>query len=154
MSLEKIILFRIDEQTFGINVDSVSAIEPVKGILSVPNATGFIDGVVNIRGEIVPIYNLRKKMQLKEGRSEEPQLIVTRNGEQQFAYVVDAVDEIYPVDSTMYKEPPSVIVSESTSYIDCIVKKEQQLIICFNVERMLSDSEKEKMKDVVEDMLQ
>ncbi len=151
MAATKIILFHINKQVYGINVDRVNAIEPVTGSVKVPNAPENIEGIINLRGSVIPVYSLHRKFHItKEDIGEEPKLIITRSGDSVFAFLVDAVDEIYEVEDSDFSEPPKVIVGQETSYIDTIAKVKGSLVLCLNVDEILSNSEKDGMKDFID----
>lgn len=151
MAEKKIVLFHINHQVYGIDIDKVNAIEPISGIVQVPNAPGNIEGIVNLRGSVIPVYSLHRKFKLANEETEtEPKLIITRSGSSVFAFSVDGVDEIHVVDSKDLSTPPQVLQGGHTSYINEIANVKGNLVLCLNVDNMLSDEEKENIKDFVE----
>ncbi len=153
MAEKRLVLFRINKQVYGMDIDKVNAIEPVAGTVHVPNAPGYIEGIVNLRGSVVPVYSIHSKFNIATDASEsESKLIITQSGGSVFAFSVDAVDEIHVVDSKDLSTPPKVLQGDHTSYINEIANIKGNLVLCLNVDRMLSDAEKESMKDFVEAM--
>lgn len=153
MAEKKIILFHINKQVYGIDVDKVNAIEPIAGTVHVPNAPGHIEGIINLRGMVIPVYSLHSKFKLiKEKTEVEQKLIITRSGDSVFAFSVDGVDEIFVVDSKDLSTPPKVLQGGNTSYIDEIASIKGNLVLCLNVDKILSETEKDNMKEFVEGM--
>lgn len=153
--MDKLILFHINEQMYGINVEFVNAIETVADIVRVPNAPNYIEGIIHLRGDVIPVYSLRNKLNLERSNSEkEPQLIITRSGVHVFAFVVDGVDEIYEMNGGSYIEPPMLLQSEATSYIEGIANVEGKLVLGINVDALMNETEKDNMKRFVEQLSQ
>lgn len=151
MPAEKIIIFRISEQVFGMNIESVSAIEAILPIREIPNAPINMEGVIQLRGTVIPVYNVRKKFRLDRKDCESTgQLIITRCEGESFAFVVDSVDEIKEVQSELFFQAPNVVQTEETSYIDGIVNVNNQLVICLDAKRLMSDSEKESLQSMID----
>ncbi len=151
MAEKKIVLFHINKQEYGIDIAKVNAIEPITGTVQVPNAPGNIEGIINLRGMVIPVYSLHSKFKLTRMESEvEPKLIITRSGDNTFAFSVDAVDEIFVVDSKDLSVPPKVLQSGKTSYIEEIANIKGKLVLCLDVDKILSENEKDDMKDFVD----
>lgn len=140
--VEKLILFRVNNQMYGINVEYVYGIESITDIVRVPNAPNYIEGIIHLRGEVVPVYSLRKKLNMPEKEVDtDSQFIVVRNKEQVFAFVVDGVDEIYEVKESSYMEPPKVLQSEATSYLEGVINVKGKLVLGINVHHLLNETE-------------
>ena len=151
MSARKIILFHINEQVYGIDIDEVRAIEPVAGAVKVPNAPDNIEGIINLRGDVIPVYSLHNKFHLQTtDNSGESKLIITGKDEHVFAIKVDAVEEIVEVEDAKLMTPPMVLHSKDTSYIECIANVKGSLVLCLDVDKILSEAEKDSMMDFVE----
>ncbi|MDO5294308.1 MAG: chemotaxis protein CheW [bacterium] len=153
MPVEKLILFQINNQIYGINVDYVSAIESVTDIVRVPNAPANIEGIINLRGSVIPVYSLHKKFNtVLDIAKQESQLIITRSEDNAFAFMVDQVDEIHLMEDGQYLDPPDVLMCEKTSYIEGIAKINDRLVLCVDVNALMSEAEKEKMQSFVKQM--
>lgn len=153
MPVEKLILFHINGQTYGINVDYVSAIESVTDIVRVPNAPANIEGIINLRGSVIPVYSLHKKFNMTlQNAQRESQLIITRSKDDVFAFMVDAVDEIHIMQQGEYMDPPEVLKSEETSYIAGIANVKDTLALCIDINELMSEAEKKTMKNIVDQL--
>ena len=151
MAEKKMILFHINKQVYGIDVDKVNAIEPITGTVQVPNAPENIEGIINLRGMVIPVFSLHRKFKLTREESEvEPKLIITRSRDNVFAFTADAVDEIFIVDSKDLSTPPKILQNGNTLYIDEIANIKGKLVLCLNVDRILSEDEKDNIKDFVD----
>ncbi len=153
MLVEKLILFCINNQMYGINVDYVSAIESVTDIVRVPNAPSNIEGIINLRGSVIPVYSLHKKFNTKlDDAKRESQLIITRSEDNEFAFMVDAVDEIHILSEDQCLETPELLKTEETAYIAGIANVNNTLVLCIDVNELMSEADKKKMKNFVEQM--
>lgn len=153
MVVEKLILFHIEEQMYGINVEFVRAIESVTDVVRIPNAPSNIEGIINLRGEVIPVYSLHKRFNLSGNPSRtESQLIITKSGDYVFAFVVDTVDEIHIVKEDEFLEPPDVLKSKDTAYIEGIANVENKLVLCINVNELMSEAEMQRMQGFVDQM--
>lgn len=153
MAEKKIILFRINNQIYGIDVEKVNAIEPKTGAVRVPNAPDNIEGIIDLRGMVIPVYSLHSKFKLTNSEEvADSKLIITRSGDNVFAFTADYVDEIITVDSKDLSTPPKMIQATQTSYIDEIAKVKDNLVLCLNADKILSANEKEDMKNFVESL--
>lgn len=153
MAVEKLILFRLNGQMYGINVEFVSAIESVTDIVRVPNAPSNIEGIINLRGEVIPVYSLHKKFDLAMNRAKtESQLIITKSENHVFAFMVDAVDEIHMIEEGEFLAPPDVLRSKDTTYIQGIAYVSDKLVLCLDVDELMSETELQRMQSFVDQM--
>ena len=99
----KPVIFRIEDQIYGIDINAVQGIELYNEIIPVPNAVSCVDGLINIRGDIIPVYNLRKKEHKETGPDfniKEEQFIIVLCHGGRLALMVDVVEDIRDI-----KEP-------------------------------------------------
>lgn len=146
----KSIVFRVHEQSFGVDISLISGIEREQLVVPIPNAPSCIKGIINLRGEIVPVYSLCRKFNAPELTGTEVQLIIINRGEMHIALEVEAVEEIIDIAGEKISEPPAIIKSNLTSYLDSIAKQSNKLIIMLNVERLITEEEAEDIENFVE----
>ena len=115
-----------------------------------PNTATYIKGIMNLRGEVIPVYSLRKKFGMPENNSTDIQYIIVRPNGSLLALEVDSVDEIHNVESEDVHVVPSIVNSVDTRYFDKVLKTNRGLIITIDIDKLLSDEEIvqiEQMKD-------
>lgn len=153
MAVEKLVLFRLNDQVYGIDIDFVSAIEFATEIVHIPNAPANLEGIISLRGEILPVYSLHKKFHLTEDpKKKESQLIITKSKHHAFAFLVDAVDEIHIMGEGDFFSPPQLLKSEQTAYIKGIAKVSDKLVLCVDVEKVVSETELQNIEGIVTQM--
>ncbi len=148
MASKRVVFFKIGGQVYGLNVTYTQGIEKFVNLMPVPNTLSHIKGLINLRGEVIPVYSLRRKFGMPEiGTTESTQLIITRlqNGIY-LAFEVDGVQEIAEISDEAESITPALIMSGDTGYIEKVVHLEKNLAILINPEGILSEEEKENIQ--------
>lgn len=151
MAMTKQVLFQIGGEEYGIDISEVKAIEKYMVTVSIPNAPNFIEGIINLRGDVIPIFSLRSKFGLeKKCADDNTQLLIVKSEDMLVAFEVDNVTEIVEIEEEKLSDVPVIVKSEKTSYIKNVVKLGQRLIISLDIEGIFEDSEKDSMKSIVQ----
>ena len=145
----KPVVFRVGAQKFGVDINIVRGIEKEQDIVDVPNTAEYIKGIINLRGDVIPVYSLKKKFHMPDDKCDEPQYIIVMIKGSLMALEVDGVEEIHNVEEDMLHQVPAVISDGDTSYMQSVVSLGKDLVIIINIDRLLSDSEYEKMDKLV-----
>lgn len=147
----QLVVFRLLDETYGVDIHQVREIIRVPEITRVPRAPEFVEGVINLRGNVIPVLDLRKRFKLQIGTADDEQrIIVVEMENQTIGMIVDAVSEVLGVAETSIDDPSPYIVSVNTHYIEGIVKLEEELIILLRLDQVLSDGEKERLERIGE----
>lgn len=150
----KPVVFKLGDFEYGVDIGLVSGIEKYQQIVPVPNSVAFIKGIINLRGEVVPVYDLREKfgMQAFTGSGEERKLIVVKVADLQVAIEVDAVSEIHNFLPENIIDMPYIVLNEDTRFMPNVANVNGKLIILLDVDYLLSDEEINKVKKLKEDL--
>lgn len=117
-------------------------------ITKVPGAPGLVEGIINLRGNVIPVLDLRKRFRLEVAdRNKDNRILVVDIGGQDIGVVVDAVTEVLRIASDSVEPPSSVITTADSVYLLGIVKLEGRLVILLDLEKVLSDSEKNALSE-------
>ncbi len=144
------VIFRVNEGEYGLDVSQVSAIETLTDVVPVPNAANHILGIMNLRGDVLPVYSLRTKFGLEEAPVDElTKIIVTKSNGVMIAFKVDEVKEIIECDAAKLVEFPSIARSQETAYVDRVANHDGRLILLLNQDRLLMASEAEAISRLV-----
>lgn len=147
------IIFSIGEEQYGFDVQLVTAIEPITDIVSVPNAPSRILGLMNLRGEVIPVYSLRKKFLMEEcADSAKSKLIVTQYNGKPLAFKVDEVLEMVDFPSEAITDTPIIAKNEQTAYVRAIANKQGRLVLLLNPATMYEGNEEAQMAEVLKRM--
>lgn len=146
----KPIIFKLSGEEYGIDISMVNAIEQVQKIVKVPNAPGYIKGIINLRGEVVPVYSLRKKFDMEDNVDGEAKLIITNIDQMQIAIEVDEVSEITDVNEVDVNETPPIVMGKGTEYIDSIAKIEGNMVIMIDTKKLMSGEEQAGVREFMD----
>ncbi|BBF44370.1 positive regulator of CheA protein activity [Lachnospiraceae bacterium KM106-2] len=150
MAVTKQVLFHVGNELYGIDIAKVKGIEKYGVTTPVPNAPSYIEGIINLRGDVIPIFSLRAKFNLPARKiDDKTQMIIVSVNDMLVAFVVDDVSEIVELNDDAFSNTPVIVQSEETSYIEKIANVNKQLVITINVEGVFSEVEKESMKSLV-----
>lgn len=148
-SLQQVI-FRLDHEEYGLNIMQVNGIEKYQEVVKVPNAPKYIEGIINLRGEVLPIYSLRKKfnLELKEV-NDDTKIIVVNTNDMMIGFVVDSVTEILQIEEDTIEPAPKIVTGVNRKYIKSVAKQEDRMIILIDIDLIVSDEEKAELEEVV-----
>lgn len=146
----KQVIFTLGEEEYGLDIMLVNAIEKYSDMVRVPNAPAYILGIINIRGEVIPVYCLRKKFGLPEKKIDEnSKLIITKSNGIIMAFAVDSVNEILEIPSEKLNETPIIVKSNSTAYIKCVANINGRMILLLDHNGILSSNEQESIESLM-----
>lgn len=150
---ERDIIFRIGEEQYGFDVQAVTAIEPMMDIVPVPTGPACVLGLMNLRGEVIPVYSLRTRFGMEEYTDPAlTKLIVARYDGKPIAFKVDEVMEMSDFHSGDISETPVIAKSARTSYVRAIGNKQGKLILLLDPAGMYEGDEEAQMDAVLEKM--
>lgn len=150
-ALMQMVGFIIGKETFGVDILMVQEIIREARITSIPDLPSFIEGVINLRGNIVPVIDLRKRLKLHrngaaEGRS---WIIILNIGGRVTGFIVDRVTSVLKIPAGSFSQPPDLVVAGLKSqYIQGVCKMDSGLLIILNFDRILLVEEIKKLKEM------
>jgi len=140
-SLE-LVVFRLGPESYGLRLHEVREIIMVGQITPVPRAPQFVDGVLNLRGEVMPVVDLRTRFGLERVEATSiSRILITSIGGVFTGLVVDAVDEVRPVDLHRFGPPPSVTAVGANRYIEKVARLDNGMIFLLELKQLLTDAE-------------
>ncbi|MDF2801446.1 MAG: CheW protein [Anaerocolumna sp.] len=146
----KQVIFTLDGEEFGFDIMIVNAIEKYIDLIPVPNAPSYIRGIMNLRGDVIPIFSLRKKFNLQEKEiDEDTKLIITKSNGVLMAFEVDGVKEIIEIPTNSISETPAIVKSLDTTYIQSVANLNGRMILLLNHNGILTSKEQEKIESLV-----
>lgn len=137
--LLQLVTFSIGEDEFGVNILKVQEIIRTMEITKVPRAPDFVDGVINLRGKVIPIIDLRNRFGLNaKPEDKDTRIIVTEINSVIVGFVVDAVSEVLRIPAGTVEPPPPVVAGVDSDYISAVGKINDRLMIMLDLDRLLS----------------
>lgn len=149
--LLQLVSFCLGDEEFGIDILMVQEINRMLDITKVPKSPDFIDGVINLRGRVIPIINLRKRFGLpvKEADKETRIVVVEIEGNI-VGMTVDSVSEVLRLPLDTIEPPPPMVSGVDAEYIKGVAKIGDQLLILLDVSKLLSTKEKEMLGNIAD----
>lgn len=147
--LIQLVSFTIGDEEFGVDILKVQEINRMVDVTRVPNTPEYVDGVINLRGKVIPIIDLRRRFEMKrKEKDKNTRIIVVELAGKVLGFVVDAVSEVLRIPKSVTEPPPSIIAGIDAEYITAIAKLETRLLILLDLERVLTTEEHKEMEAV------
>ncbi len=138
MAEKQLIVFNLGEEEFGVEVTKLKEIIKPPRIVSVPDTPAFIEGIINLRGEVHPIFNLRKKFGFVEKPFDEnTKILIVNVNDNKVGVVVDEVSEIIRLNDDDIEKTPEMVSKVSGEYISGVGKKDDRMVIMLNLDIVL-----------------
>ncbi len=144
----QLVTFGIGEETFGIEILKVQEIIRMVEMTHVPNTPAFVEGVINLRGRIIPVIDLRLRLGFQAREHDtKTRIIVIEINQVTAGFVVDAVFEVLRIPADSIEPPPPVIAGLDAEYISGAGSVKNRLLMLLDLERLLSRKEKTALGD-------
>jgi purine-binding chemotaxis protein CheW len=143
-------VFMLEDKEYGMDIMEVNIIEKFMNIEAVASFSNNLKGIIKLRGDVIPVYSLRKKFGLVDiEANDDTRFIVTTSNGIQIAYEVDKMSEIVQFDDEQIFDVPSIVKSKDTSYMKMVANIDDRLIVILNQDGILSEDEQSKIKAVI-----
>lgn len=145
----KVAVFTIGNLEFALDIMQIKEIiKPIK-ITVIPKAPRFIEGVINLRGGIIPIVDLRKRFGVKAAGAEsaKERVIVTRLSRKVIGLIVDSVTDVISLDKKNISPPPEIVKGISSQFIKGVGKLDDRLILLIDLDTILTVAERISLKE-------
>jgi purine-binding chemotaxis protein CheW len=146
---EQLVVFELAGESYGVDIGAVNTIIRMQRITHVPRAPTFVEGVINLRGNIVPVIDLRKRFGLGTfEESKASRIVVTETKSGLMGLIVDAVTETASLPTDAIEPPSSLVTTADSQYLRGVAKMDERLIILLNLESILTESESDELADI------
>lgn len=152
ISKEELVSFKLGVEEFATPIRWVREIIRYLQITTVPNTPDFVEGVINLRGRVIPVIDLRKRLNLPTKKEEKQTRILNIEIDNKLVgFIVDEVTGVITIPSNIIEKTPDIIVAGVESvYITGVCKLEGRLLILLDFDRVLHVSEKDKLKKITD----
>jgi purine-binding chemotaxis protein CheW len=133
----QIVVFALSGEDYGIEIGQVREIIRKREITPMPRQPLYVEGVINVRGTIIPVVNLKKRFGLQGDASIHPHTIIVESGEGLVGMLVDAVSEVIRVPADRIHPAPSVTTGVDSEYLRGICQLGERLLIYLDVEKVV-----------------
>ncbi|WP_315371541.1 chemotaxis protein CheW [Paenibacillus xylanexedens] len=146
----KVIVFKLGSEEYGIEVDKVQTIERMMPITRVPKTLSFVKGVINLRGVVIPVIDLRGRFSLPEtAKTDQTRIVIVGVDDMQVGFIVDSANDVIDIKSSAIDSPPEVVGGVKARYLRGVAKLEDsRLLIMLNLNEVLNKSEIVQLESV------
>lgn len=149
MEEKQYVIFKLGNEHYGMDIMHVKEITENKETTKIPNSPDFIDGVINLRGRIVPVINLKKRFGLKNTEiKENSRIIIVTMGEKLVGFIIDDASQVMSIKDEEIESPPEIIASVDKKYIVGIGKTQEKMIILLDTASIFLKEEENQMKSM------
>ena len=139
---EHLVIFTLGNEFYGVDIGDVWEINTMQAITRVPRAPHFIEGVINLRGEIVPVMDLRKRLGLPaQPANQSSRIMVTKT-----SHNVDSVREVLKLPASLIKPAAELGTLIDESFVWGVAQKDEQLIVLIDLQALFDDEEHEALE--------
>ncbi len=136
----QLVSFNIGEEEFGVDILKVQEINRMLNVTRVPNAPEYVEGVINLRGKVIPVVDLRKRFGLPpKEHDKNTRIIVIELSGKTVGFVVDSVKEVLRIPKSVTEPPPALATNINSEYITAVGKLDDRLLTLLDMERVLSN---------------
>mgnify|MGYP000912368738 FL=1 len=148
---QQLVVFSLDKEFYGLDIDSVEGIIKLQAITKMPNTPAYIEGVINLRGSVIPVIDLRKRFGLPTiETTPDTRIINVFLGSTKVGMIVDGVSEVIRIPDESVVPPPSMISSVDTAFIRAIAKVDERMITLLDLSQILNRDQQAIVEKIVE----
>lgn len=137
--LKQYVVFQLEDELYGVEILQVRGIEKVLPLTRVPNAPSFVKGVCNLRGSVIPVIDLKKRLGLSSsGDDSNAKIIIVNVGKQVVGMTIDAAADVVSLDSSQVEPSPSLVSGIDAQFISGVAKVSNRLLIILDMESILT----------------
>ncbi|OGR37744.1 MAG: chemotaxis protein CheW [Desulfovibrionales bacterium GWA2_65_9] len=145
-ALLQLVTFKIADEEFGLDILKVQEIIRTMEITKVPRSPEFVEGVINLRGKVIPIIDLRKRFGLEsKSHDRQTRIIVIELHAMIVGFVVDSVSEVLRIPANTVEAPPAIVSGIDSEYINGVGKLVDRLLILLDLNKLLTAEERMSM---------
>ena len=146
----QLVTFHLGEELYGVNIMDVKEIVRLQNVRVIPNAPYYVEGIINLRGEIIPIIDLHKRFKIQtatktEDIEMEGGFIILSIEGNKIGIIIDKVERVVTVKGEEVKEPPQMLSGIGTEYIEGVAREDSGYLIMLNTHKLFNAKELQKI---------
>jgi len=143
----QVVSFHLGSEEYGVDISQVQEMIRMVDITHVPRAPHFMEGVINLRGQLIPIIDLRTRFGMpRNAHTKNTRIVVTEIAGKRVGIIVDSVSEVLNLPIENVEEAPEMIAGVGTEYISGVGKVNDRLIILLELQKVISTQEKQELE--------
>ncbi|GAB3067219.1 chemotaxis protein CheW [Virgibacillus ainsalahensis] len=149
MKNRKVIVFQLADEEYAVSVQQVGSIERMQPITRVPQTPDFVIGVINLRGVVTPVIDLRIRLGMETNAyNESTRIIIVYLDDMELGLIVDAANDVIDISEDAIESAPEVISAVDDNHIEGVVNLENRLFILLNLQKVLTIEEMDDLTSV------
>ncbi len=147
----QLVTFHLGEELYGVNIMDVKEIVKLQNVRYIPNAPYYVEGIINLRGEIIPIIDLHKRFKIQSSLVETDEnsidggFIILKIEGSQIGIIIDKVERVVSVKAEDVKEPPQMLSGIGSEYIEGVIREDHGYLIMLNIRKLFNAKELQKI---------
>lgn len=139
---KQLVIFELGTENFGIDIASVEGIVKVQEITKIPKAPSYLEGITNLRGDVLPVIDMQKRfgMSIQE-HTKETRIMVANVENVKIGMIVSAVSEVLTIDDSVIELPPPMVSNINSEFIIGVAKIDKRLVILLDLAKVLTANE-------------
>lgn len=151
MGVRQFVIFNLHSEDFGVEITQVKEIIKPLEIFKVPDTPEFIEGLINLRGKVHTVFNLRKRFGLPAKEFDDnTKIIIVSVNSLSVGFIVDEVNEIVRIDEENIETTPQIITSLNKKYLSGVAKLDDRIVLLLDLGNVLSFKEQEQLNKLME----
>ncbi|SDK06524.1 chemotaxis protein CheW [Sediminibacillus albus] len=148
-TFKKIIVFHLNNQEYGADVSQILSIERISDIVELPDTPAFINGIIHLRGMVIPVIDLKKRLKMDRlTYTDETRVLIVEMDNHQIGLVVDKATDVLDINEDII-EPAGNFIRQDSDYLHGVAKMENRLLLLLDLEKVLSGEETKQVKEVI-----
>jgi len=146
---KQLVIFELGTENFGIDIASVEGIVKVQEITKIPQAPSYLEGITNLRGDVLPVIDMQKRfgMSIQE-KTKETRIMVANVENVKIGMIVTAVSEVLTIDDSVIEPPPPMISNINSEFIIGVAKIDKRLVILLDLAKILTANETKQISSL------
>ena len=154
MAIQQLVKFSVADLDFGININQIFQIIKPQEVFKVPNTPPFIEGLINLRGRVLTIFNLRKRFNMPEKAiDEDTKVLIVNMNDMLLGFTVDSVNEIVRINDEEIVDTPPTLKDFEHRFLSGVGKLGEKLILLLDLKKVLTPDEEQQVQELVEQNL-
>jgi len=150
MAIRQFVKFLVGNEVFGVDINQTREIIKLQVMLKVPNTPPYIEGLINLRGKVLTVFNLRKRLGFPDSEFDDNcKIIVVNYNDMDIGFTVDLVSEILRVPEESVENTPPSVSGVDNRFLSGVAKVNDKMILLLDLQKVLTPDEEENVKEFV-----
>jgi purine-binding chemotaxis protein CheW len=150
----QLVTFQLGEELYGVDIMDVKEIVNIQEVRPIPNAPYYVEGIFNLRREIIPVINLHKRFRIRKVEHDagaddfEGGFIILNIDNNKIGIIIDRIARVVMVSRDEIKEPPQMLSGIGTEYIQGVIRRDENYLIMLDIRKLFNPKELQKIIDI------